>query len=106
MLEAFILQPLLLPLPHFPQIPHVPPQIWVGWEHGWCLQGIPLPEKQGESQHSLKLQGFLHNSMLEVKNRDREESNLKKIKFLAKISQDRGVTAHAVDLGCSSLPQR
>lgn len=95
-LEAFTLQPLLLPLPCFPQIPHVPPQIQVGWEHGWCLHSIPLPEKQGERQHSLQLQGFLQNIMLQVKNWDRERTNLKKIYFPAKIFLERGVTVHAV----------
>lgn len=50
-----------------------------GGELGWCLHSIPLPDKQGESRHSLKLQGFLQNSMLEIKNWDREGINLKKI---------------------------
>lgn len=41
--------------------------------------------------------------MLEVKNWDREGSNLKKIYFSAKISLERGVTAHAVRFGVFQL---
>lgn len=85
-LEAFTLRPLLLPLPRFPQIPLVPPRIRVGWEQGWCLHSVPLPEKQGESQRSLKLQGFLHHSMLEVKNWERKGSDSKEISFPANFS--------------------